>query len=250
MKKLLLVAALASAMASASVVAENIPAKLDWSQRVELGSLVSGVISKVHVAEGQKVKSGAALVSFDRRSFNADVKRAAAVADRAKLAEEEALLDAERNEELYERTVISDRELKLSQIDSRNAQAEAAIARAELLRARIDLERATVRSPFAGTVVAVNAAKGQAVVNGLQSLPLVTVVDSSTMLAVAEIDAASAAKLAIGDAVKLEVRGQVIDAAVKSIGMEANANGKYALRIGFSPEDTMRAGEAATIQLP
>ena len=104
------------------------PAVLEWSQRVDLSTPLSGIVASVQVQPGQTVDTGALLLGLDPVPYKAQVAKARAETDR--LAEEEA--DARRElecaQELYARTVTATTELDAARL--KQARASAALAAA------------------------------------------------------------------------------------------------------------------------
>ena len=201
-------------------VAAEVRAVVGWGQRVDLGTLVSGVIAEVHVRQGQQVARGDVLVSLDQRGFVSQVNRRGAEVQHAKAMLEEAMRDDERAAELYDRTVLSDFERNQAAIALKAAKAALERARAELVDARLDLERSVIKAPFDGIVLAVEAAPGQSVVSELQSRPLVTLGDVQRLRARGLVDSAQAGALQPGMPLKASVRGATIDARVGHVGYE------------------------------
>ena len=96
---------------SQSLWAADVTALLQWSQRVELSSPVSGVVQAVQVDVGDQVKKGQTLLSLDSASYQAIVAENRAAMSRYSEEMAEAKRDLERTNELYERTVIATVEL-------------------------------------------------------------------------------------------------------------------------------------------
>ena len=239
---------------SGGAVAADVAAVVGWSQKVELGTLVSGVVSEVHVRPGQSVSKGDELISLDGRSFSGQVSRRLAAYRHAKAALEEAEREDERAIELYDRTVLSDFERNQALIALHSARAGAEAARADLIKARLDLERSVVRAPFDGVVLAVNVAPGQTIVSEWQSQPLVTVADNRVYRARAEIDAAHAEKLEQGEALRATVRREAVQATVIYVGFEPVAQSqqgpRYELLVEIpAGEDLLRVGEMVILHM-
>jgi len=250
-----LVAVLVAFCAALPAWAADVAAVVGWSQRVDLGPLVSGVVSEVHVRPGQLVKKGDKLISLDSRGFSSLVGQRVAEHRHAQAALEEAEREDARAAELYDRTLLSDFERNQAQIALQSARAMAEGARARLVRARLDLERSVVRAPFDGVVLAVNAAPGQSVVSELQSQPLVTVADNRSYRARAQVDAVQAGQLEAGRALSATVRGQTLDATVGYVGFEPVAQSgqdpRYELvvDIAVDGQQPLRVGETVILHL-
>ncbi len=244
-----------AACAATLAQAADVPALVGWSQRVELGTLVSGIVANVHVQPGQTVNKGDELISLDDREFRSEVQRRLAEYGHAQAVLEEAQREDERAIELYDRTVLSDFERNQALIALQAARAAAERARAVLLEARLNLERSVVRAPFDGLVLAVNAAPGQTVVSDLQSRPLVTVADNTLLRARAQVDAAQAARLETGQALRAIGRGRALEAAVIFVGLEpvgmASEGPRYELVVDIVTDEQMelRIGETVTLDL-
>ncbi len=236
-------------------LAEELPAVVSWSQRVELGTLVSGIVARVHVRPGEAVGEGDPLLSLDAREFRSRVAKFQAAHRHAQALLAEAQREDERAMELYDRTVLSDFERNQALIALEAARAQAEAARAELAQARLALERSVIRAPFGGVVLAVDAAPGQSVVSELQSAPLITLADDRHYRLNANVDAEQAARLSVGTALRATLRGRALDATVSHIGYEpvvqSAAGPRYALvaeirRIDQTP---LRVGETVTLHL-
>lgn len=202
------------------VLAADIQAVVGWSQRVDLGTLVSGVVSEVHVRQGQPVEKGDSLITLDDRGFRSQVSRRLAEHQHAQAVLAEAEREDERAAELYDRTVLSDFERNQAAVALKAARAVAEQARAALVEARLALERSVVRAPFDGMVLAVNVAPGQTVVSELESSALVTIADNRTYRVRAQVDASQAGRLAPGVRLNATVRGQDFEASVSYVGFE------------------------------
>ena len=250
----LLIAGLGWALAAGAAGAAELQAVTGWAQRVALGPLVSGVVSEVHVRPGDRVDKGAPLVTLDRRDFTSRVSRREAERRHAEMLLEEAQREDERAAELYDRTLLSDHERNQATIALEAARAAAEAARAALSRARLDLERSQLRAPFDALVLAVEAVPGQSVVSELQSQPLVTLADRGALVARAAVDAAQAARLEPGQALRASLRGQAVEVKVREVGLEplpgAAESPRYALVVELpAGEATPRAGESLLLHL-
>ena len=239
---------------SGAAVAAEVAAVVGWSQKVELGTLVSGVVSEVHVRPGQAVSKGDELISLDGRGFSGQVSRRLAAYKHAQAALEEAQREDERAIELYDRTVLSDFERNQALIALHSARAGAEAARADLIEARLDLEHSVVRAPFDGVVLSVSVAPGQTIVSEWQSQPLVTVADNRVYLARAQIDAIQAGRLEQGSALRATLRGEAVEASVGHIGFEPVAQTGQGPRYELvaeivAGEEPLRVGETVILHL-
>jgi multidrug efflux system membrane fusion protein len=235
--------------------AADLSATLHWAQRAELGTLVSGVVAAVSARPGTSVAKGQELLRLDDRGFRARVAQADAAVAQAKVRFEEAQREAERAEELYDRTVLSDHELQLARIAHEEARAALQAARARSVQANLDLERSRVVAPYPALVVQVDAAPGLVVVSDLQSTPLVVVAESGRMVARALVGVEQLSLLQPGKALQVGVRGEWFEGEITHIGLEpeqgVGENARYRLEVSIPVPDGQRlhAGEPAVIRL-
>jgi membrane fusion protein (multidrug efflux system) len=119
------------------------------ARSAQVAAPAAGVVSQVLVREGDEVKAGDTLVVLD----DAEAKLAvdAARAD---------LVRAKENSIEFERTFKAG---AIGTVERRKAEAELKQAEVALLRAEVRLKATRVTAPFAGTVVKVGTAPGEAV---------------------------------------------------------------------------------------
>lgn len=141
-------------------------------QAMQLGLPVAGVVKQVHVQEGQKVKKGQKLVSMDQGALHAGREAARARASYLQLNMDEAQREFERNEELYDRGQIADREYQQAQVTYARARSELSTAKARVAEVEQELRYSTLRAPVAGTVKRIMTFPGQALSNRLEITPL------------------------------------------------------------------------------
>jgi multidrug efflux system membrane fusion protein len=236
--------------------AAEVTGSLQWLRRVDLSTPVSGLVSHVAASSGDEVQKGQLLLNLDPRGFNALVKKAAARVQTGEEARDEAKRELERTTEMYERTLLSDHELQLAKIAYSNAEAELQAAQAEHALARLDLEYSRVSAPFDGVVLDRSAEVGQTVVTRLQSVPLLTLVETGRMLARIELGEQELATLRKGMEVQVRAGGKTFPGTLQRVGMEpvsaAGGVAKYEADVLFQypRNDLLRAGQSAVVVLP
>ncbi|MBI5461526.1 MAG: efflux RND transporter periplasmic adaptor subunit [Gammaproteobacteria bacterium] len=240
---------------SALAGAAELNGELDWADRVTLSVPVSGIVAKVSVRPGEAVAAGQALLELDAREVQAHVAQANSAVKKLELHRAEAEREWERAQELFDRTVLSERELQLAEIGLNDADAAYRAAQTERVAAEVALECHQIKAPFAAWVLAVPVAPGQAVVNTQHATPLVTLAARERMRVRVDIDAAQAATLKLEAGVGVRVGAQRFDAHVVHIGLEPTGSQRppqYPVEVEFNvPADTqLRAGQAAVLELP
>ena len=114
------------------------PGTLVANERIEVVSENAGLIKKIHLDEGARVKAGDLLIKIDDSELITERDRITA---RLELAERQA----KRQNELHEQGLISDDELEV-------ATTEADALKAELAQVGVRLAKTEIRAPFAGIV--------------------------------------------------------------------------------------------------
>lgn len=256
MKNVMRVAALlAVAVAGVSAGAAELSGELEWADRVEVSVPVSGRVVQVDVRPGDSLAAGQALLQFDTRIARARAAEARAAVKRRDLQRAEARREWERAQELFDRTVLSVRELQLAEIGHNAAEADYQAARAALVAAEVELEYLQPVAPFAARVLAVHVAPGQAVVSADRAQPLVTLAARERMRARAAVNAAQAARLAVGGSVSVRVgdrsyEGRVIHVGAEPLGPERPALFAVAAEFAVPADAGLRAGQSAALVLP
>jgi len=143
-------------------------------QSAAVGSQVGGVITRVEFREGDEVRAGQVLLQLAPRPFRTALEQAQATLQRSRAERENARLDAQRAEQLFQRQMISQTEW-----DQKRTAAEAMAATvrsdsASMLKARLDLEYSTIRAPVGGRTGRLMVHQGD-FVKAATSDPLVTI---------------------------------------------------------------------------
>ena len=106
---------------------------------IRLSFKVGGVIRRIAVAEGERVRKGQKLAEIEPTEVNAQVEQ-------ARQANQKALRDAERGERLYQDQVISLEQLQ-------DLRTQSAMARASLQSAEFNSSYAAIVAPDDGTIL-------------------------------------------------------------------------------------------------
>jgi len=201
---------------------------------VQVGSQVSGTISKLFVDFNSRVHKGDLVALIDPALFkgallqaNADLENAKAnvVAARANLEKARAALvqskaDYDRTVGLNQDGVFSQQQLDLAKSAYQSADASVGAAQANVTQAdaQVDQKQAAlevaqtnlnytvIRSPIDGTVVARNVDVGQTVAASLQAPTIFTIAqDLTKMLVYAKTDESDVGNIKVGKAVTFKV---------------------------------------------
>jgi len=247
MKIRLALAAAFVAGAHTAPYAAEYPATLEWSQRVDLGVPVTGVVAEVAVQAGQSVKRDAVLLHLDPRIFEANIMEAKADIDRFGEEAAESRRDLERAKELYARTVTSTTELDLAKLRQARAETQLTAARARVERARRQLEESRPRAPYDALVLARLAEPGMAN-SQCQPSTLLRLARADEILARVELGAVQAAILQLGMSATVQVAGGRVEGKISAI--QPGANGRYLVDVAIPRTAGLLAGMSASVRLP
>ena len=170
-------------------------AVLEGQQDVEVRPEVSGLITKVCIDEGAKVKKGQVLFVIDQVPYQAALQKAQAAVATAQATLANAKLTLEGKEELFKEKVISDYELRTAQNSYKSAEASLQEAKAQLRDAQNNLSYTEVKSPVDG-IAGMTSFRIGALVGPTMSEPLITVSDNTRMYAYFSMSEKQALELA------------------------------------------------------
>ena len=157
-------------------------ARLDGQQVVEVRPQVSGLITRICIDEGQKVRKGQVLFVIDQVPYQAALAEATANVKSAEANLATAKLNLESTEVLREKNVVQDYDLNAARNELTVAEAALAQAQAKEMSARNNLSYTEVKSPVDG-VASMIAYRVGALVSSSISEPLVTLSDDSNVYA-------------------------------------------------------------------
>lgn len=254
--KLWLVGMLALLCTAPAMAQRELKGWLEWIEEVQMRAVESGVVDEVFVSTGQRVKANDLLLRMDQREFNAALLEAKARVARARIATEKAERELARTQELYDRGLIAQEELKDAELEQAAALAEEESAKAAEAVAAVALERTEMRAPFDGIVVARNAWKGEMIYKTLQQEPLLIVAPDDQMLARALVTANVLREYQTGQPARVRVLGDLREGTIYSLGVVAirvDLQGAvYPIDILFDrrPQELLRPQETVQIVLP
>ncbi len=232
---------------------QTLDGHLAWAEVTRLSTPVSGVVTEIPVQPGQQVEKGAVLLRLDRKPFSD--KLAAAVAIRSGLvrAAAEAKRDAERTQQLYDRTVASESERQEALIKQEQAQASLNEARAKADLRQWELGRTTLTAPYPARILSVDTAVGETVSSELNAPVLLRIARADQMLAEAYASPGVAAQLSLGQKLNVlvgqsSVQGQLVGL-VSDPQKNQDGGMNYRLQVQIKPEKDWIAGLPAKIEL-
>lgn len=240
-------------------------ARLDGQQVVEVRPQVSGLITRICIDEGQKVRKGQVLFVIDQVPYQAALAEATANVKSAEANLATAKLNLESTEVLREKNVVQDYDLNTARNELAVAEAALAQAQAQEMSAHNNLSYTEVKSPVDG-VASMIAYRVGALVSSSISEPLVTLSDDSNVYAYFSLNESQITSLTEQygsldefmkrmEDVELQMAGGKMYGEKGHIsavsGIVTTGTGTVVLRADF-PNDRglLRSGGSATVMVP
>lgn len=226
---------------------------LNWNRKAKLSTPVSGVVAKVSVRPGDRVLEGDVLLQLDNGVIQANQEKAKADVQHYDRLYKEAERELERNQELYDRTVLSDHELEMAHIAFTQATAQLKTAEAQLAKMEFDLRYSEIKAPFNGIVTARNVNEGETIVSSDIPPLLVELAEVDVMIAEFQVTGSQLAGFKMGKKATVSVGGSQYAGEVSAIGFEpvSKSANKYLINVRFSTKGKLlRAGRSAKVSVP
>jgi HlyD family secretion protein len=136
---------------------------------VQVGSQVSGNISKLFVDFNSQVKARQVVAQIDPALFQATVTQAEGDLANAQAALELARINAKRTQDLFARKTSAQADVDQATATLHQAEANVKIKQGALDKAKADLDHCTITSPIDGVVISRSVDVGQTVAASLQA---------------------------------------------------------------------------------
>jgi HlyD family secretion protein len=201
---------------------------------VQVGSQVSGTISRLYADFNSRVKKGQVIAQIDPALFEgallqakadlanaqANLTAGKANVEKAKATDIQAKADYVRNEGLAKEGVVSPQQLDLARANADTSSAAVSAAEAQVVQAaaqvqqkeaavavaKTNLDYTTIHAPIDGTVIARNVDVGQTVAASLQAPTLFTIAQDLTKMQVyASTDESDVGMIKVGQMVTFKV---------------------------------------------
>ncbi len=233
----------------------DIDARIYWGKRIEMGVAVSGIVARVPVTVGMRVKRGGLLLSLEQTPFRTALTEAKAELAQASGRRRESRRDFDQAKELYERGLTSNVEFENAKIKKEDSEAAYTAARARLQRAEYRLSRSSLRAPFDGLVLGKKVEAGQTLISAQQVETVITFVAAGDYIARGLVSSKKLGKLEIGQKATVSAMGHKFAGTISTLGLEP-VNGKtsgdplYEIIVRFNANAVLlRAGMEAEIEL-
>ena len=158
---------------------------------VDVGTQVSGIVSKLYVDYNSTVKAGQVIAELDRTNLISDLSSAKANLTSAESSLAYQKANYERFKNLYEKGLISANDYEQARLSFVQAQQTVNTQRNNVKRAETNLGYATITSPIDGVVLSKEVEEGQTVASSFNTPTLFKIAkDLTDMRVIANVDEA------------------------------------------------------------
>lgn len=173
---------------------------------VEVGTQVSGVISKLYVDYNSEVKAGQVLAELDKRLLSSELENANATLQSRQVDLDLQKKNYDRQKMLWEKQAISKVDWENAESTYKTAQLAVTSSKAAVLKAQTNLGYATIKSTIDGVVVSRAVEEGQTVAASFNTPTLFTIANDLTkMRVIANVDEADIGGVKEGQRVSFNV---------------------------------------------
>lgn len=227
------------------------------NQDVKVSALVPGRVEAVPVAEGDAVRQGQTVAQLDRRPLEDQRRQAAAALEQARAQAENARLNLQRNQQLFERGIAAGKEVEDARTQMSTAQAAVEQGMAAVNTAERNIDRAQVRAPIGGEVVKRMVSVGEQV-DGTAAQPIVQIANLDRVELAASVQAEHLGRLKVGQPARVSTEaypGRTFDGTIVAIAPAVDpttnaalaririANAERLLKVGMFAEARVQIGE-------
>ena len=225
--------------------------------KVEVGTQVSGIISKLYVDYNDVVKAGQVIAEMDKVNLQAELSAANAQLATAKTEYEYQQKEYNRMKTLHDKELISDSEFDQAQYQYQSSKNAYSQTQASYTKVKRNLSYATITSPIDGVVISKSVEEGQTVAAGFSTPTLFTIAkDLTDMQVIANVDEADIGQVKEGQRVTYTVAAypdDVFEGRVKQVRLQPTTTSNvvtYEVVIGApNPDLKVKPGLTATITI-
>ncbi len=240
---------------AASVLATGV-VRLRVGAEVRVGAQLSGIVEKLNVEVGSRVREGDVIAEIDARGLRARLAQA-----QAQIAVDEqdvrrAGVELERARRLDAKKLVAESQVEDAEIALAQARARLEKARRDAAVVETELVYAVIRSPITGTVASVSTQEGETVAASFTTPTFATVIEDGALELVAMVDETDIGNVAIGNPVTFTVEaypaeefaGQVVRIAPKGTIISGVVNFEVMISI-TSPVTLLRPDMTANVSV-
>ena len=224
--------------------------------KVEIGSQISGTISKLNVDFNSVVKEGDILCELDPATYEANYAQTRAERSSAEAERDLQRRSLERKKQLISKQLLSVADFDKVESDLRRAEAQLELTEARLKKAKVDLDRCRILSPINGVVVDRTAEIGQTIAASFSAPKLFMLAADLTKMQInAKVSEADIGQIHEKQKVKFEVDaypdsffGEVVQVRNSPIAEENVVNYDVIIAV-INPDMKLKPGMTAIVQI-
>ena len=175
-------------------------------KQVEVGTQVSGIISKIYVDFNSVVKEGQLIAELDMSVLQTELQSSLANLNASKVEYDYQQRNYQRIKGLYDKELVSATEFEQAQYSFDKAKFSYSQAQSNYTKAQKNIGYAKIYSPIDGVVLSRAVDEGQTVASGFSTPTLFTIAnDLTAMRVIANVDEADIGAVQEGQRVEFEV---------------------------------------------
>ena len=224
---------------------------------VQVGSQVSGVISRLYADFNSRVKKGQLLAELDPTPFQAQVEQRRADLTKAKVDAANARINYERQSRLAKAGLAAQADVDNTRAQYEGAMAQVAQSAAALSQAETNLRYTTILSPIDGIVVDRQYDVGQTVAASFQAPTLFQIAQDLTKMQVqADVDQSDIGRIQVGQISRFtvdsypdqEFRGRISQIRLNATVSQNVVTYPVIIEVG-NPEEKLRPKMTANVTI-
>ena len=198
---------LETATVSAGAISETVTATgtLESVTQVDVGTQVTGKITKLFADYNSVVKKGELIAEIDKTLLESEVEAANANLESARSTYEYRKTNYERDRKLHDKKLISDYDYETSRNEYDVARLAYQKSKADRVKATENLGYAKIYAPIDGIVISREVEIGQTVVANMTVANIFTIADLDNMQVIADVDEADIGQVKVGQRVTFSV---------------------------------------------
>lgn len=240
---------------AATVLATGV-VRLRVGGEVRVGAQLSGIVDKLNVEVGSKVRHGDIIATIDSKGLEARLAQAraqvAVIAQEVRRAEIELV----RMQRLDEQKLVAANDVEDRALALDEARARLEKARRDAAVVETDLGYAVIRSPITGTVAAVTTQEGETVAASFTTPTFATIIEDGALELIAMVDETDIGNVMIGNPVRFtveaypaeEFEGHVVRIAPKGTIISGVVNFEVMIHID-SPTELLKPDMTANVSI-
>jgi RND family efflux transporter MFP subunit len=229
--------------AMAATVSATGIVRLRVGAEVRVGSQVSGIVQKLNVTVGSRIRRNEVIAVIDSRGIDARLAQARAQIAVAETAVRRADVELARAQRLGDQQLVPRQQVEDLALAAQSARAELEKNRRDAEVVATDLAYTVIRAPIAGTVASVSTQEGETVAASFTAPTFVTIIGDHALELIAMVDETDIGAITVGSPVTFtveayptrELTGRVRRIAPKATIVSGVVN--YEVMIAIDPPD-------------